>query len=214
MRARFAPFRRRRSDVKKPSIHGTFRVVAVVAAAFAMLLVIPSAGFAVHDIGLFELDGNTADNTAPVNSSNAPYDWESIFNTSGQQILTSAKEPRLLTTAFSADAATPDHSYFATSNKDIDDVSTWQCGVQNNPLNKDDILNAYAALFRNTANGHVILYAGAERDSNNGDSFAGFWLFKGAVGCNSGAAGTSTHFTGAHQVGDLLVLSNFTGGGL
>ncbi len=87
-------------------------------------------------------------------------------------------------------------------------MSTWQCGVQNNPLNKDDILNAYAALFKNTANGHVILYAGGERDSNNGNSFMGFWIFKGNVGCNPPG-----NFTGQHTDGDVLILSNFTGGG-
>ena len=110
--------------------------------------------------------------------------------------------------SFSSDAATPDASYFAESNKDIDNVSTWQCGVQNNPLNKDDILNAYAALFKNTANNHVILYAGGERDSNNGNSFMGFWIFKGNVGCNPPG-----NFTGQHTDGDVLILSNFTGGG-
>src|SRR5512132_1564704 len=178
------------------------RVLLVLAAAAFMLLA-PAGSYAVHDIGLFELDGNTADLVT-----GAPYDWESVFDSSGTQILKPAIEPRLLTAAFSADAATPDTSYFATSNKDIDDVSTWQCGVQNNPLNKDDILNAYAALFKNTANGHVILYAGVERDSNNGNSFAGFWIFKGNVGCNSPG-----NFTGAHTDGDVLILSNFTGGG-
>ena len=94
------------------------------------MLLIPSSGYAVHDLDLFELDGNTADNSAPVAGNNAPYDWESVFDSSGNQILTSVAEPRLLTTEFSADSATPDASYFASSNKDIDDVSTWQCGVQ------------------------------------------------------------------------------------
>ena len=209
MRSFFAPFGRRRTDVNTPSWRGTLRVVVVVAAAFAMVLAVPSAGYAVHDIGLFELDGNTADNSAPVNGSNAPYDWESVFDAGGNRILFPATEPRLLTTTFSADAATPDPSYFAESNKDIDDVSTWECKTVNNPTNKDDILNAYAALFVNDANGHVILYAGVERDSNNGDSFAGFWLFKGDVGCDPATG----QFTGQHTDGDVLILSNFTGGG-
>jgi uncharacterized repeat protein (TIGR01451 family) len=182
--------------------------VLVVLAAAAFMLLAPAGSYAVHDVGLFELDGNTVDNSAPVAGNNAPYDWESVFDSSGIQVLTSAAEPRLLTAAFSADTTTPDASYFASSNKDIDDVSTWQCGVQNNPLNKDDIRNAYAALFKNTADGHVILYAGVERDSNNGNSFAGFWIFKGNVGCNSPG-----NFSGQHTDGDVLILSNFTGGG-
>src|SRR3954453_3444879 len=95
MRSLFASFGRRRPEVITASLRGPLRVVVVVAAAFAMVLAVPSGGYAVHDIGLFELDGNTADNTQPVNGSNAPYDWESIFNTSGQQILMSVAEPRL-----------------------------------------------------------------------------------------------------------------------
>jgi hypothetical protein len=183
--------------------------VAGVAAVAAVALVIPASSFAVHDNGLFELDttapqyANTADDSGP----GAPYDWASIFDSSGQQTLTSATEPRLLTADFSADSATPDTSYFASSNKDIDNVSSWQCGSVNNPTPKDEISNAYAALFRD-ANNHVILYAGGERDKNNGNSFMGFWIFKGAVGCDSPG-----NFSGQHTDGDVLILSNFTGGG-
>src|SRR4051812_21787015 len=85
-----------------------FRAILVAAAA-AVTLFIPASGYAVHDLGLFELDttapqfANTADNSGP----GAPYDWESIFNASGQQILTSATEPRLLTAEFEADYVTP-----------------------------------------------------------------------------------------------------------
>src|SRR3954447_26055395 len=100
MRSLFASFGRRRPDVNTASLRGTLKVVVVVAAAFAMVLAVPSAGYAVHDVGLFELDGNTVDNSPPVGGSNAPYDWESVFDASGNQTLTSATEPRLLTAAF------------------------------------------------------------------------------------------------------------------
>ncbi len=182
--------------------------VAILAAAVTLL--IPAGGYAVHDLGLFELDttapqyANTADDSGP----GAPYDWESIFDSTGNQTLTSAAEPRLLVAHFIPDYVTPDASYFATSNKDIDDVSTWQCKSINNPTPKDEIANAYAALFRNTANNHVILYAGAERDNNNGNSFMGFWIFQDNVSCNSPG-----NFSGQHEEGDILILSNFTGGG-
>src|SRR6266496_2070262 len=135
-----------------------FRMTGVrflaVAAAAAFMLLVPSGGYAVHDLGLFELDttapqyANTADNSGP----GAPYDWESIFNSSGQQTLTSAAEPRLLLADFNSDWATPDNSYFASSNKDIDNVNTWQCGSVNNPTPKDEISNAYSALFKNPSN--------------------------------------------------------------
>jgi uncharacterized repeat protein (TIGR01451 family) len=183
--------------------------VAGVAAIAAVALVIPASSFGVHDIGLFELDTTAPQyaNTADDSGAGAPYDWASIFDSSGNQTLTSAAEPRLLTADFSADSTTPDTSYFASSNKDIDDVSSWQCGSVNNPTPKDEISNAYAALFRDATN-HVILYVGGERDKNNGNSFMGFWIFKGAVGCSSPGS-----FSGQHTEGDVLILSNFTGGG-
>src|SRR4051794_28373574 len=90
--------RRRSGGIRRTGV----RFLAVAAAAAFMLLV-PSGGYAVHDLGLFELDtaapqfANTADNSGP----GAPYDWESIFNASGQQTLTSAAEPRLLAAQFS-----------------------------------------------------------------------------------------------------------------
>ena len=123
--------------------------------------------------------------------------------------------PQLLKSDFVADYTQPDTSYFATSTKDIDDVNTWQCGSVNNPTPKDEILNAYAALWSPSSGadaGHVILYAASERLRNNGDSFMGFWLFQGRVACSS-PTGAATPFVGAHNVGDVLILSNFTGGG-
>src|SRR5215210_4546398 len=186
-----------------------FRAVLIAAAA-AVTLFIPASGYAVHDLGLFELDtvapqyANTADDSGP----GAPYDWESIFDANGDQILTSATEPRLLTAEFNADYVTPDPSYFGGSSKDIEDVNTWECKSVHTPTPKDEISNAYAALFVNPSNGHVILYAGGERNQNNGNSFMGFWIFKSGVGCSS--PGT---FVGQHTNGDILILSNFIGGG-
>jgi hypothetical protein len=95
---------------------------------FALLIAARSLG--VHDAGPLELDttapgyANTMDNTLPVAGSNAPYDWESIFDSTGTQTLTSAAESRLLPADFSPDEATPDATYFALSNKDIDNVRT------------------------------------------------------------------------------------------
>ncbi|MEN3340634.1 MAG: hypothetical protein V7644_38 [Actinomycetota bacterium] len=175
--------------------------LAATLAVVAFALLLPASGSAVHDLGLFELDGNTAHNSATT----PPYDWESIFDASGGTKTIS--DPHFLLAQFNSDWVTPDTSYFASSNKDIDDVSTWQCKSVNNPTPKDEISNAYAALFQ-APSGDMVFYGAAERDKNNGESFVGFWLFKSPVGCSSPG-----NFTGAHTVGDILVLSNFTGGG-
>ena len=57
--------------------------------------------------------------------------------------------------------------------------------------------------------GHQVLYLGSERDSNNGTSFAGFWLLKDkTVGCSG-----SNDFSGQHTNGDILIVSDYTNGG-
>ncbi|HEX2894362.1 MAG TPA: LPXTG cell wall anchor domain-containing protein [Marmoricola sp.] len=204
---------------------GTFRVRSLLsfrhqnpiarlvsgAAAFATATVLAvgmGPAYAVHDTGMFELDGNIAHTGA------ATYDWGNLFTSAGARAVTPDPENGpLLASDFNADATDPDPSYF-TSNKDIQGIGDWGCTTLNNPTPKDDLQNAYAALVQVPADapdnaGHKVLYLGSERQSNNGDSFAGFWLLKNNnVGCH-GPGG----FSGTHTDGDILVLSNYTNGG-
>jgi uncharacterized repeat protein (TIGR01451 family) len=172
------------------------------------------AAQAVHNNGMFELEGNTAHDSATT----PPFDWESLFGASGNQLIT--PDPingPLLADTFVSDTALPDQSYF-TSNKDIQPIASgvqhWGCDPINNPLDKDNLLNAYAAAVQVPANapnnaGDQVLYLASERGSNNGTSFAGFWLLKDKnVGC-SGSSG----FSGQHTDGDLLIISDYTNGG-
>jgi uncharacterized repeat protein (TIGR01451 family)/LPXTG-motif cell wall-anchored protein len=188
------------------------RFVSILAAFTTALLLAIGMGpaFAVHDNGMFELDGNTTQNDATP----PPYDWEGLFNASGNQIVTPDPDNGpVLASTFIKDTTTPDVSYFQ-SNKDIEPISAWGCGPINNPTNKDDLQNSYAALIQVPNNapdnaGHKVLYLGSERDSNNGTSFAGFWLLKNnGVGCNPPGS-----FTGGHTNGDILVVSDYTNGG-
>jgi uncharacterized repeat protein (TIGR01451 family) len=184
-------------------------VTAALLVAGGLIWAAPSS-FAVHDNGTFELDGNIVDNSGP----GQPWDWGSLFDASGNRLVTPDPDNGpLLASTWQNDTAEPDSSYFASSNKDIDPVSTWQCGVQNNAQAKDNLLHAYAALVQVPNNapdnaGHTVLYLGSERESNNGNSFAGFWLMK-----NSNTGCTNGNFTGGHTDGDILVLSNYTNGG-
>ena len=59
--------------------------------------------------------------------------------------------------------------------------------------------------------GDEILYFGIERNVNTGTANVGFWFLQDEVGCSS--TGGAVSFTGAHQDGDLLVVSEFSGGG-
>ena len=184
------------------------RSIAVVTVLIVAGLMWIGSAQAVHDNGMFELDGNT------VNNGTAVYDWNDLFGANGQQLIT--PDPingPVLADVFVPDAAKPDPTYF-TSNKDIEPISSWGCTTINMPTPKDDLLNAYAALIQVPADapdnaGDQVLYVGSERGSNNGDSFAGFWLLKdNTVGCSG-----SGSFSGQHTDGDLLILSNYTNGG-
>lgn len=190
------------------SVTGVFAVL--VGALTALTSVVPAG--AVDATGQFEMDGNIVHDSGTT----PPYDWASLFNASGQRLVTpDPVNGPLLADTFLADTALPDPTYFQ-SNKDTDLISQWGCGPSPQTATpKDDLQNAYAALFTipagaNENAGDTVLFVGSERLSNNGDSFAGFWLFKDKhVGCNTGTGA----FGGSHQVGDLLIVSNYTNGG-
>jgi hypothetical protein len=73
----------------------------------------------------------------------------------------------------------------------------------------DDITDGYAIKYQAAAAGsHQFLYFGADRVAVNGSKDMGFWFFKSPVSQNPDGT-----FSGQHTVGDILLLSTFTGGG-
>jgi hypothetical protein len=143
---------------------------------------------AVHDLGLFELDGNAVEPNA---AGDLPGDdWETLFNGGGSASVF---------TGITADPAP--QSIFTGGRKDIQDIDQW--GWKDGAVpDKSDITNAYAAAYDD--NGDLIVYFGADRVANAGDTFLGFWFFKSAISLNPDGS-----FEGLHQPGDTLVLVNF-----
>jgi hypothetical protein len=90
--------------------------------------------------------------------------------------------------------------------KDGLDIPNW-AGKEGSVPDKDNIVTAFAARY--TSGTDQILYFGGDRFANNGDAQIGFWFFQDNVQFNP-STGT---FSGSHQVGDILILSNFTQGG-
>jgi hypothetical protein len=179
-------------------------------AALALGLFYIAGAQAVHQ-ETFELDGNVVVDAG----GSQDLDWASFFNASGGEITP-------LPTGFDATSfkkdfnnnggtfLTNDSSTYATGSKDTLPISGWQCNLDNNVNSKIDVINAYAATYTDPT-GDEILYFGLERNANTGTADVGFWFLQDAVGCTStGAAAT---FTGEHKDGDLLVVSEFTGGG-
>lgn len=167
-------------------------------------------------------NANTFDDSGP----GAPYDWETIckaINPPTDRTITEIlPEPAgVAQTVCIADWFLPDSTTFATGSKDIGDIApggfvgsgTWACSKDNNVLEKNEIMNAYAALMTNPADDHAQLYFGLERPSNNGTSFMGFWFLLNDVSCEGPDMGSANWTGGLHVPGDLLLLSDFSGGG-
>ena len=96
------------------------RSIAIVTVLVVVGLMWIGSAQAVHDNGMFELDGNTVHNSATT----PPYDWNSLFNSSGNRLITpDPVNGPLLADGFFSDAATPDNTYF-TSNKDINPIAS------------------------------------------------------------------------------------------
>lgn len=100
--------------------------------------------------------------------------------------------------------------------KDPDQLSSWRHKNGSVP-DKDEIINAYAAKYVGSPSGDNIIAFGADRFDNSGTAFIGFWFFKETVV----PAADGRFRTGplasdplaSHQVGDVLVLIEFTVGG-
>jgi hypothetical protein len=161
----------------------------------------------VHLLNIFEIDNNTP------NAAAAGDDWQ---NTIGEAAQGGTKTSAAIQYVRIGDGAggtgTADNSTIFTGggSKDEQPIANWKWkdGAGGLP-DKDNIVNAYAAAYINSANGHLILYFGADRFDTSGDAQMGFWFFRDNVARDP----TDGTFNGEHLDGDLLVLVNFLKGG-
>ena len=180
------------------------------------LLVSSGTVFAVHD-ETFQLDGDViASTTTNVGGHTQTIDWNSIFTAAGAPVAT--LPTGYTDAAFKKDFQntgttfiTSDNSTYATGSKDTLPISGWQCNQDNNVNSKIDVMNAYTTAYTNAA-GDDILYFALERNTNTGTADVGFWFLQSPVACES--TGSAVTFTGAHRDGDILVVSEFSNGGV
>ncbi|HET7691325.1 MAG TPA: hypothetical protein VFK41_13155 [Nocardioidaceae bacterium] len=168
----------------------------------------------VGSLGIFELDGN------PDGESLAGVDWEDLFTASGTNESVTLTGANLIQRTFEPDASQPDSSYFTSNGggvKDIAPISKWGCKTQSNPTPKDDLFNAYAMLAEVTGTGaragHLILYLGSERQQNQGDAFAGFWINQKEITCDLDAGAFLSDADHQRTNGDLLIVADYKSGG-
>jgi hypothetical protein len=192
----------------------------------ASTLLTASTALAVHDEGVFELEGNAvAGNTGvgtgtdPANPQSQPAggeDWDVVYaGTSTAENTSFVTDTTILNTL----AGAGDSILFGGTTKDIHDLPSWawKQTTSTSVQDKADIENAYAAQY--DVSGEDLLYFGADRFSNSGDTVMGFWFFKGPVGVSTLDAGGDGTFTGSHTArtatsrGDILVVADFRAGG-
>jgi len=218
----------------EPYGKGRWRAAAPLAAvALAIpLLFVTNAG-AVHDTGLFQLDGNAQ--TSVQSNPTALEDWDLIckahlFNATtapaGCHVSPGYTLPAGSTLAtastFVTDAFNAGSDNIFKGGTDDADVNTWQWKQATPSPNKADLENAFAAQYTCTAtmvtagtcaanySGHKLMFFGGDRFANNGDTNIGIWFFHNAVGTNgvhtvSGACPVSSGcgFTGLHTAGNV-----------
>jgi hypothetical protein len=189
---------RTRTAGSKRSRRFLFRsMVAVLAVG---LVGVGIAIAAPDDNGLFELDANVADGAA------AGDDWSNFFPPQ--------TDHAFVDTGIVADPAPQSIFTGAQSggqSKDGDDIPAWRHKDGNVP-DKDNITNAYAAAY--TQGGDTFVYFGMDRFATQGSSNVGFWFLQDDVAPIPGTPpGSTSTFSGQHEVGDILVLSEFSDGG-
>jgi len=169
--------------------------LALAAAAFTLITAAPI--FAL-DPTVFELDGNAITNHS---GTALPDDWDRINpGPNSHAAVSSFMVDPQSTTIFTGGGS-----------KDVQDIPSWQYTSGSVP-DKDEITDAYAAAYT-ASNGDVLLYFGADRYDNSGDSQIGFWFFQNSITLKPGSTSGSGTFNGVHTVGDILILSDFTTGG-
>jgi hypothetical protein len=231
--------------------------VAVVLTLAVALALGATSAFAVHDEGIFQLDGDAGNATC---SGNGPgissfgdsvgctgEDWDTLYTCTGGGSLgstcTSANpcdangDGTLSGTECTANHANaisvlavdpaPLSIFIGGGSKDEKNITQWQW-VNGNVPDKDDIIEAFAALYVAppgttrggvSVAGHKIVYFGANRLAVSGDAQIGLWFLQNPVGLG----GTGQHAspfvdsevggTASHKIGDILILSNFVQGG-
>jgi hypothetical protein len=171
------------------------------------MFVVPSA-LAVHDDGIFQLDRNAV-TSDPGDPATEGEDWDLVCPDDHADGAAECLGGTTADTHAFIDDFPPANSTIFTGggSKDDLDIDTGPWLWKNGQVpDKDNLLHGYAARYDDH------LYFGADRFAANGDAALGVWFFQSAVGPDTSGTGTQP-FVGEHLDGDVLVLTDFTGGG-
>ena len=183
-------------------------VGGAAASAAAVLALVLATGAAADIFSVFKLDGTA---TGVSLTGSLPDDWNRLFPSGTAGV----GSDHALVQQFVHDTANVDTTYFTGGgSKDIYDIQgNWQDDQTSSAQPKADISDAFAAAYVDPANSHLNVYFGADRYSNNGATFVGFWLLQNPLTFGPFASNGVGPINGSHVPGDILVLSDFTQGG-
>lgn len=120
--------------------------------------------------------------------------------------------------------ATDDVSYHTGSDKDFQEITTtgtddWACTDAANATSKADLLNAGFLLVTESDDDQLVYFM-AERDSEHGDVFNGFWVLANQISIpgagdpiDCSTSNSPFNFSGVHACGDVLIRFNYESGG-
>jgi hypothetical protein len=195
------------------------RYITALAATglLASLLLAGGTALAVHDAGLFELDGNA------VNGAATGDDWDNVCHQIvGSDCSTTSNTTGAVAVAWVAEPDTSASIFTGGGSKDPIDISSWAWKNAGGLPDKDNLTHGFAARYQTTPSATCpagtattcdILYFGSDRYDNSGDAQQGFWFFQNRITADGPKSGGGFGFTGVHRNGDLLIISDFSNGG-
>ena len=201
----------------KRARHVGVRVFLALALGSLMLPQLISPADAVHDVGVFELEGDADSSAAPGD------DWDVVCDeaSTGEGCDGEGSTSGATAVSFLSEG-TGESIFTGGGSKDFEDTTEWKWKDGSVP-DKDELLHGFAARYEQDidsgqtggdAGPETLLYFGADRFDNSGDAQIGFWFLQGAVAPTGTSKGGGSPFgPDAHVVGDILVLSDFTNGG-
>ena len=179
----------------------------------ALVIGFQVAAFAVHDTGVFQLDGNATTDASPP----APFpgdDWDRVCHQVEPTVDcgTTTGAPDATATSWVSEPNRASTIFTGGGSKDPEDIPNWawKDGAGGLP-DKDNLRHAFAARY-DTAEGDVLFF-GSDRFDNSGDAHQAFWFLQDEVSLGDIKTGGGFNFNGVHTNGDLLVISNFSNGG-
>jgi hypothetical protein len=192
--------------------------VSATALTAGMTLFGAAPASAVHDTGAFELDGNAVNDATPGD------DWDNVCHqVTGTDCSTSANTNGATAVDWVAEPNPNATIFTGGGSKDPQDINNWawKDGAGGLP-DKDNLLHSFAARYSLPPSASCpsggaptceLLFFGSDRLDNSGDAQQGFWFFQNSIGLGNNSVGGGSGFTGVHQAGDLLVISDFSNGG-